>query len=126
MPSRVVGALSRPLTSAMAKGVVSGASHSARSSAGAPSRGRCLQSLAHAEPSASVHASMGSPASRRSRIHRAIICAAPVSLPAKYAVYFKPGRRLRERVNSDDYRLSELETQRRARDSQDLLVRSGR
>ena len=38
-------------------------------------------------------ATVGSPASRRSRIHRAIVCAAPVSLPARYAVYFKPGRR---------------------------------
>ena len=63
---------------------------------------------------------------RPARIGRNPRTGTPVSLPARYAVYFTPGQRLRERVNRDNRRLSELETQRHVRDSQDLQVRSGR
>ena len=49
---------------------------------------------------------------RPARVGRNPRTGTPVSLPAKYAVYFKPGQRLRERVNREDRRLSDLETQR--------------
>ena len=63
---------------------------------------------------------------RPARVGRNPRTGTPVSLPARYAVYFKPGQRLRERVDREDRRLSELETQRPVGDSQDLRVRSGR
>ena len=46
-----------------------------------------------------------------------------VSLPARYAAYFKPGKKLRERVNRE-YR-GRLEAQRHAGGTEDPQVRSG-
>ena len=39
---------------------------------------------------------------RRARVGRNPKTGTPVSLPARYAPYFKPGKRLRERVNRED------------------------
>ena len=47
----------------------------------------------------------------------------PVSLPARYAPYFKPGQKLRERVDRESREPSEA--QRHAGDSGDPQVRSG-
>ncbi len=63
---------------------------------------------------------------RPARVGRNPNTGTPVSVSARYAVYFKPGQRLRERVDREDRRSSELETQRPVGDSQDLRVRFGR
>ena len=39
---------------------------------------------------------------RRARVGRNPKTGTPVSLPARYAPYFKPGKRLRERINRED------------------------
>ena len=56
---------------------------------------------------------------RRARVGRNPRTGAAVSLPARYAAYFKPGKKLRERVNRE---LSEA--QRHAGGSEDPQVRS--
>ena len=61
---------------------------------------------------------------RRARVGRNPRTGAAVSLPARYAVYFKPGMKLRERVNRDDDRVPP-EAQRHAGGSEGPQVRSG-
>ena len=61
---------------------------------------------------------------RRARVGRNPRTGAAVSLPARYAPNFKPGKRLRERVNRE-YR-GPPEAQRHAGGSEDPKVRSGR
>ena len=61
---------------------------------------------------------------RPARVARNPRTGTPVSLPARYAPNFKPGKRLRERVNRE-YR-GPPEAQRHAGGSEDPKVRSGR
>ena len=56
----------------------------------------------------------------RARVARNPRTGTPVSLPARYAAYFKPGKKLRERVNCE---LSEA--QRHSGESEDPTVRFG-
>ena len=59
---------------------------------------------------------------RRARVGRNPRIGTPVSLPARYAPHFKPGKKLRERVNRE-YR-EPSEAQRHAGGSEDPQVRS--
>ena len=59
---------------------------------------------------------------RPARVGRDPRTGTPVSLPARYAPYFKPGKRLRERVDRE-YR-GPSEAQRHAGGSEDPQVRS--
>ena len=60
---------------------------------------------------------------RRARVGRNPGTGTPVSVPARYAAYFKPGKKLRERVDRESRGPSEA--QRRAGGSEDPQVRSG-
>ena len=56
----------------------------------------------------------------RARVARNPKTGTPVSLPARYAAYFKPGKKLRERVNRGP-----SEAQRHSGESEDPKVRFG-
>ena len=60
---------------------------------------------------------------RRARVGRNPKTGTTMSLPARHAPYFKPGKKLRERVNRE-YRVPP-EAQRHAGGSEDPQVRSG-
>ena len=60
---------------------------------------------------------------RRARIARNPSTGTPVSLPARHAPYFKPGKKLRERVDRESREPSEA--QRHAGESEVAQVRSG-
>ena len=59
----------------------------------------------------------------RARVGRNPRTGAPVSLPARYAVYFKPGKKLRERVKRKSR--GPAEAQRHAVGSEDPQVHPG-
>ena len=60
---------------------------------------------------------------RRARVGRNPRTGTPVSLPARYAACFKPGMKLRERVDSESR--GPTESQQHADGSEDLPVRTG-
>ena len=61
---------------------------------------------------------------RRARIGRNPRTATPVSLPARHAAHFRPGMKLRKRVNREAR--GPAQAQRHAGRSEDARVRSGR